>query len=265
MTSLFSQSSTSQMSHSQGDLGAISPSLKKSPRLTQLASLAVMATGLLLPSLALANTFDFAHLQTVGVSELKIEPDMAEIRVEVSLTKDTAKEAKAASDKAVGQFIERLLKAGIDKKHIASANLTLQPQYRYEQNQDPILIGYQANRQVTVTLMQLDKLNSLLDTALEQGINRVNNLALKSTKEAEAVIKARQLAIKDAQAKAESLAQGFGMKLGELWQVTYLDRRGVQPVMMRMSEKVAFDGAQGGYDYGQVTIEDSVEVIYKLK
>jgi uncharacterized protein YggE len=214
---------------------------------------------------ATADNLSFAHIQTLGTSELKVEPDMAEIQVEVSLTKDTAKAAKDASDKAVSQFIERLLKAGIDKKHIASANLSLQPQYKYEQNKEPELIGYRANRQVSVTVIKLNELNAMLDTALEQGINKINNISLKSSKEAQVVLKARQAAIKDAQAKAASLAQGFGRQLGELWQVTYLDRRSVQPVMLQMSEKMAFDGGQGGYDFGQVTIEDSVEVIYKIK
>jgi uncharacterized protein YggE len=214
---------------------------------------------------ATADNLSFAHIQTLGTSELTVEPDMAEIQVEVSITKDSAKAAKEASDKAVSQFIERLLKAGIDKKHISSANINLQPQYKYEKNKEPELIGYRANRQVSVTVIKFNELNAMLDTALEQGINKINNVSLKSSKEAQVVLKARQAAIKDAQAKAASLAQGFGMQLGELWQVTYLDRRSVQPVMLQMSEKMAFDGGQGGYDFGLVTIEDSVEVIYKIK
>jgi uncharacterized protein YggE len=233
------------------------------PRALMLA--AVVAGGLCFPALAAVNNLDFAHIQTLGTSELTVEPDMAEIQVEVSITKDSAKAAKEASDKAVSQFIERLLKAGIDKKHISSANINLQPQYKYEKNKEPELIGYRANRQVSVTVIKFNELNAMLDTALEQGINKINNVSLKSSKEAQVVLKARQAAIKDAQAKAASLAQGFGMQLGELWQVTYLDRRSVQPVMLQMSEKMAFDGGQGGYDFGLVTIEDSVEVIYKIK
>ncbi|ABE54235.1 protein of unknown function DUF541 [Shewanella denitrificans OS217] len=214
---------------------------------------------------AVADNLNFAHIQTIGVSELTMAPDMAEIQVEVSLTKDSAKAAKDASDKAISEFIGRLLEAGIDKKHIASANLHLQPEYLYEQNKAPKLIGYQASRQVTVTLVQLSRLNDILDTALAEGLNRVNNIVLKSSKEDEYVLKARQAAIKDAQAKARSLAEGFNQSLGDLWQVRYLDRRSVQPIMLQRSEKMAFDGGQAGYEFGEVTVSDSVEVIYKLK
>ncbi|WP_445945240.1 oxidative stress defense protein [Shewanella sp.] len=224
-----------------------------------------LSSALLGAAPAAADNLSFAHIQTIGVSELTMAPDMAEIQVEVSLTKDSAKAAKDASDKAVSEFIERLLKAGIDKKHIASANLHLQPEYLYEQNKAPKLIGYQASRQVTVTLEQLSRLNDILDTALAEGLNRVNNIALKSSKEDEYLLKARQAAIKDAQAKASSLAEGFNQSLGDLWQVRYLDRRSVQPIMLQRSEKMAFDSGQAGYEFGEVTVSDSVEVIYKLK
>lgn len=97
-------------------------------------------------------------------------------------------------------------------------------------------------------------------------MNRVNNIALKSSKEAEYVAKARQEAIVDAKQKAESLAKGFGENLGKIWQIRYYDQRPVQPVMLRMNAKADYAmAAAESYQYGQVTIEDRVEVVYKLK
>ncbi|MFB2734479.1 oxidative stress defense protein [Shewanella mangrovisoli] len=214
---------------------------------------------------AMAADVDFPHIETMGVSQIQVEPDMAELNVEVAVTAKEAKAAKDNSDAAVAKFIARLTAAGITKEQIQSANLNLQPQYVYAQDKAPELSGYTASRQITVTISDLTRLNTILDSALEEGINRVNNIALKSSKEAEYVAKARQSAIVDAKQKAESLAKGFGENLGKVWQIRYYDQRPVQPVMLRMNAKADAMGAAESYQYGQVTIEDRVEVVYKLK
>ncbi|ESE40649.1 oxidative stress defense protein [Shewanella decolorationis] len=214
---------------------------------------------------AIAADVDFPHIETMGVSQIQVEPDMAELNVEVAVTEKEAKAAKDNSDAAVAKFIARLTAAGITKEQIQSANLNLQPQYVYAQDKAPELSGYTASRQITVTIRDLARLNTILDSALEEGINRVNNIALKSSKEAEYVAKARQAAIVDAKQKAESLVKGFGENLGKVWQIRYYDQRPVQPVMLRMNAKADAMGAAESYQYGQVTIEDRVEVVYKLK
>ncbi len=211
-----------------------------------------------------ASELSFAHVETVGVSELAVQADMAEINVEVSVKELTAKAAKASSDNAVAKFITRLEKAGIAKDKIQSANLNLQPQYRYEKNKPAELIGYSANRRVTVTVDELSRLNEILDSALEEGINRVNNIALKTSKEAEYMNRARTEAISDAKQKAKLLAEGFDEELDGVWEIRYFEQRPIQPVMLRMNSGPSHDIAQS-YQQGQVTISDRVEVVYKLK
>ena len=232
--------------------------------------LAVMVAGglfsaaLFSTSSAVASELTFPHIDTVGVSELTVEPDMAELRVEVSVTEADPKIAKAKSDEAVAKFIERLRASGVTKEQIQSANLNLQPQYRYEQNRERELVGYSASREIVVAINDLARLNPILDSALEEGINRVNNIALKSSKEAEYVAQARQAAIKDAKQKALSLAQGFDQTLGGVWEIRYFDQTPVRPVMYKAA-MMADNAVNESYQYGQVIIQDRVEVVFKLK
>ncbi|MDW3458667.1 SIMPL domain-containing protein, partial [Escherichia coli] len=65
----------------------------------------------------------------------------------------------------------------IAKKDISAANLRTQPDYDY-QNGKSILKGYRAVRTVEVTLRQLDKLNALLDGALNAGLNEIRSVSL---------------------------------------------------------------------------------------
>lgn len=233
------------------------------------STIAAVISGLILSaSLAaptLAAEVNFPHLETIGSSNIVAEADMADVNVEVIIKAETAQAAKKQSDIAVAKFIERLQKAGVSRELIQSANINLHPQYHYEKGQPNKLIGYSANRRVTVTVNDLSELNSILDTALEQGINRINHIALKSSKEAQYIKQARLAAIKDAQQKAAELAEGFGEELNGVWQIRYFDQRPVQPIMMRMNAESDSYNVAKSYQQGQVTIQDRVEVTYRLK
>jgi uncharacterized protein YggE len=211
-----------------------------------------------------AAELSFAHIETVGTSTIEAAADMAIINVQVSIEAASAKAAKDKADEAVSQFMQRLLKAGVDKKHIQSANLQLNPQYMYVQNEPRKLTGYNASRQMTITVIDLNSLNELLDSALVEGINNVNNIELKSSQEAKIIAQARQAAIDDAKQKAQSLAKGFGEQIAGIWQVRYFPQQANQPEMYRASMKMNADVAQT-YQQGQVNISDRVEVVFRLK
>ncbi|GAB3523516.1 oxidative stress defense protein [Photobacterium alginatilyticum] len=203
------------------------------------------------------------HLETIGSGEVTAQPDMAEFSVAVEEVRGTAKEAKQAVDKAVTAFVERLQAKGVERSDIQSANISLQPQYHYPKDKKPELTGYRASRHITVTVRDLEQLNTYLDNALGDGINRINNIQLRVSNEAEYVEQARQAAIKDAMEKAESLAKGFGEKIDGVWRITYQVSH-PRPVMMRMAMDAAPETA-ATYQDAQITIRDRVEVVFKLE
>lgn len=212
--------------------------------------------------MASAN-IDVPHLETTGIGEITVQPDMAVFSVAVDEMRPSAKEAKLAADKAVTAFVDRLLAEGLDRSQIQSANISLQPQYHYPKDKAPELQGYRATRTVTVTVSQLDQLNTYLDSALGDGINRINNIELKVSDESAVQEQARLAAIKDAQIKAKSLAEGFGQKLDGVWQISYQSHN-PRPVMMRMAMDAA-PANSAGYQDTQITVRDSVDVIFKLE
>ncbi|MGR5080204.1 oxidative stress defense protein [Photobacterium swingsii] len=224
----------------------------------------VLGATALLSTHAFAADVEFPHLVTQGNGEVTVTADMAILHVEVAEKRETAKEAKQAVDKAVVAFMARLEKQGVKRENIKSANISLHPEYTYPKNKEPKLIGYRANRQVTVTVNELAKLNTYLDGSLVDGINRIQNIELKSSKEAEIKQQARLAAIKDAKEKAESVASGFGESLDGVWKITYLTQN-VQPyyAQARMASYSANDAAES-YQNDQLVIKDSVDVVFKL-
>ncbi|MGF1760160.1 oxidative stress defense protein [Photobacterium sagamiensis] len=228
--------------------------------------LAVVLVGAssLISAGAMAADVAFPHLETTGMGEVMVQPDMAVFSVEVVETRQTAKEAKLAVDKAVTAFNERLKKQGVDRTDIKSANITLHPQYHYPKDKKPELTGYRASRHITVTIKELDKLNEYLDGALGDGINKINHIELKVSNEAEFIEQARQAAIKDAQEKAESLAKGFGESIDGVWKITY-HASSPRPIMMRAMAMDAAVETAATYQDTQITIRDRVEVTFKLE
>ncbi|KOO11730.1 hypothetical protein AKJ18_27620, partial [Vibrio xuii] len=103
-------------------------------------------------------------------------PDMAEFSVRVVETTMTAEQAKESVDKVVSDFLSQLKKQGVHADNINSSNLYLSPQYHYPKDGKPELVGYRASRTVSVTVNDLKNLNQYLDTALNAGINQVDNI-----------------------------------------------------------------------------------------
>ncbi|XAW89809.1 oxidative stress defense protein [Vibrio sp. CDRSL-10 TSBA] len=212
---------------------------------------------------AYAQTPDFPHLVTTGYGEVEAQPDMAQFSVRVVETTMNAEQAKAAVDKVVAQFTDRLAESGVERKQIASSNLFVAPQYHYPQSGQPELVGYRASRNVTVEVGDIANLNQYLDIALAAGINQVDNIQLKVSDPGKYQMQARMAAIEDAKLKAQSVAKGFERNLGSIWQVEYNDAN-QQPVLMRsmnMSEKRAISDT---YQDSVLTIRDRVQVIYRL-
>ena len=112
--------------------------------------------------------------------------------------------------------------------------------------------------------MDLNKLNGYLDKALGDGINRINHIELKTSKEKEYIEAARLEAIKDANNKAASLAKGFGTSVKGVWKISYHNNYS-QPVMMKAMRMDSSANTAESYQDTQMVISDSVSVVYRLK
>lgn len=223
---------------------------------------AVCLSVVLSPSVIAASP-EFPHLEVSGEGTVSVVPDMAQFSVDVVETKVTAEKAKQAADKAVTSFLARLEVQGVKRENINSGNIRLIPEYRYPKGKKPELVGYKATRNITVTVMDLNKLNGYLDKALGEGINRINHIELKTSKEKQYIEAARLEAIKDANEKAASLAKGFGTSVKGVWKVSYHNSHS-QPVLMKSMAMDSAANTAESYQDNQMVISDSVSVVYRL-
>jgi len=231
-------------------------------------ALSLFTASFALASFASADTSPNApHLATSGQGRVQAQPDMATLVIEVNATQTQASQAKKQVDTRVARYFDFLHQQGITDKDINAANVITQAQYDYSQQGKAKLVGYQASRQVTVRVHQLDKLNPLLDGALAAGLNEIRSVSMAVEHPEKYQQQARQAAVADAISKAKSLASGFNATLGSVWSINYqTSSHQVMPMVRMMSAKVANAETSVDQTYQQQKLDfsDNVDVVFTL-
>jgi uncharacterized protein YggE len=187
------------------------------------------------PPPAAESMFRATTLNLSSYGETRTAPDMATISLGVMTQSATAAEAMQANGVRMNQVMAALRRAGIAAKDIQTSGVNLNPQYSYEQNQPPRLIGYQAVNQVTVTVNDLARLGPAVDATVAAGANQVNGVSfgLKDPTAAENV--ARQEAVRALQAKADLYARATGHRIVRLVSLSEGTSMAVPPPMPMMA------------------------------
>ena len=120
------------------------------------SALLASALALSLPAgAALAQTMPVqaitgTRLDIVATGEVNRVPDVARINAGVVTQARTATEAIAQNAQQMSRVIAALKRAGIAERDIQTSSINLNPDYRYQENQPPVLTGYQASNSVSV-------------------------------------------------------------------------------------------------------------------
>lgn len=207
------------------------------------------------------------HVFTSGTASVDAVPDMATLTIEVSISAKDAAQAKKQVDERVVQYVNFLQKSGVEKKDISAANLNTQPEYDYLKTGGSVLKGYRAVRQVQVTVRQLEKLNTLLDGALQAGLNEIRAVEFGVANPETYRQQARQKAIENATQQAAALAQGFNAKLGAVYSIRYhVGHSQPMPIArFKTSYAAAEADATPTYEQQNIHFDDQVEVVFELQ
>ena len=187
-----------------------------------------LATGLLIAAIAspafaphsilAADPSTSAAEHTISVSgtgRVVISPDIADLRLGVSITSTTVKDARSSNAKAMTAVIAGLKKLGIAEVDIKTTILSLQPVYDYSSNSSrPRLTGYNLSNAIAVTIRDLDKIGDAIDGALAAGATTMDGVTFRVDDQAAAEQQARQAAMAEAKSKAQTLASAAGVTLG---------------------------------------------------
>jgi uncharacterized protein len=204
-------------------------------------------------------------LDITATGEVTRVPDVAVISAGVVTRSTTATAAIQENADRMERVRAALKRAGIADRDIQTSNISLNPEYRYENNQPPQLVGYTASNQVSVRFRDIRNSGKILDTLVAQGANQINGPNLTIDKPEGALDEARAKAAAVGRARAELYARALGMKVVRLLSVSESGGYAVPPPMPVMMEARAMDGAQTKIDPGEQKLQVSLAMTFELQ
>jgi uncharacterized protein len=205
------------------------------------------------------------RLDITAHGESHVVPDIAVISAGVVTQSTDAATAMRDNAGRMSRVIAALKSAGIAEKDISTASISLSPQYRYQDNQIPVITGYQASNQLTIRFRDIGKSGAVLDALVKQGSNQINGPSLTIDKPEAAQDAARLDAIKAARTRADLYAKAAGMAVKRIVAISEAGDDGGRPVPMMAMGMARAKDASTEVMPGEQSVGVTVSVVFELQ
>ena len=253
-----------------GSSGSIVRALRIRPALIALAlSLGFFATDAFAqdtanaPDASAMASRDGTLLSISAEAEARRVPDVATISAGVVTQSPDANGAMRANATQMDKVMAAIRAAGVAERDIQTSGVNLNPQYKYIENQNPTIIGYQASNNVDLKVRDIGRLGRVLDSLVASGANQINGPTFQVDQPEPAYDEARRAALDKAQARAQVYAKALGMRVRRI--VSISEGGGVRPPgpvpMMAMRAKAESDTA---ISPGETTLAANLDVVFEL-
>ncbi|MGO4544112.1 SIMPL domain-containing protein [Paenibacillus sp. 2TAB23] len=161
----------------------------------------------------------------------------------------------------VAAIIEALEHSGIARESIKTTQFQIEPQYDYVDGKQEFR-GYKVTHLLQVTLDNVTEAGRLIDTAVANGANMVTSIEFESSEAAKARQGALIAAVRNAEAKAITIAQALGVSLSAVpCKVEEVAQPGAEPVFFKAAAMPS-ESATSPIEPGQLTFRAAVRIWY---
>ena len=223
-------------------------------------------TSLLLAILILSLTPAFAfadsEIKVTGTGEVLVPADSAVISLGVSAADKDVRTAQGKANEAIAAIRTALIEDGIAEEDINTDYINIYAMYDYGSGSEQI-VGYNANSTLAIRVKDIDRVGEVIDLAFGAGANTLNGINFSATDTTAAKEKAMRLAVADAQAKADVLADAAGLQIRGIEDIaeqnTYSYDKGVMNNFDVAEAKAAGTVVQAA----KLTVSSSVVITFK--
>ena len=230
--------------------------------------LALTACDVNIASEVLSSSAVDRTIHVSGSGSVTGEPDIATLDVGVSVEKETVVEAREEAASAMTALINSLQANNVAEKDIKTEDFSIYPQYDYTDD-GRVLRGYRVNNTVRVKVRELETLSEIIDDAAGAGGDSIviNSIQFMIDDTTPLQTKARSLAVKDAEAKAQTLAKASGVRLGEPLTITESTYFEGPPIPFATAEAAFDDAARSSTPIalGELSVTVTVTVVYEIE
>jgi uncharacterized protein YggE len=143
------------------------------------------------------------------------KPDVAMLTLGVSRLADSVDAARNGAAASLDAMIKAMTADGVAKDDIQTVQFNISPEYDYTNGKQK-LTGFRVTNVVSVKVRDIGQTSKVVDDAVTAGGNdvQVQNISFTIDKPDDLKKQARQAAVADAKAKAQTLATEAGVALG---------------------------------------------------
>ncbi|SDA25160.1 SIMPL domain-containing protein [Sphingomonas sp. NFR15] len=229
-----------------------------------ISSLAALATATLASVAASAQIssapvlIDGTVLEVVAEGRTTRAPDLVTINTGVVTQAPTATAALTDNAGRVQRVVAALKAAGVADRDIRSANISLQPQYRYADSTPPVITGYQASNTISVRFRDIGRAGTLLDALVREGANQIDGPNFLIEKPETALDEARAYAVAKANVRAALYARIAGLRVDRMLSISENPAANAPITITAMRENIA--GAASASDTKVIPGEQDVTI-----
>ena len=147
-----------------------------------------------------------------GTGETLVSADMAVISLGVNARDKDVLKAQAKVNEAIASIRTALIENGVAEEDINTDYINIYAMYDYTDSQEQIS-AYNASSTLAIRVTDLDSTGALIDAAFQAGANTLNGISFSASDTEEARAQALKMAVADARAKAEILAEASGLTI----------------------------------------------------
>jgi hypothetical protein len=179
----------------------------------------------------ITQTIAGTRLDVSATGEVTRVPDVAIISAGVVTRSTTATGAIQDAAERMSRVLAALKRAGVEERDVQTSNISLNPEYRYPENQAPVLVGYTATNQLTIRFRDIRNSGKILDALVAQGANQINGPNMTIDKPEAALDEARANAVAAGRARADLYARSLGLRVVRVVSVSESGGYAVPPPM----------------------------------
>lgn len=158
------------------------------------------------------NTMQKRLMTIIGNDSITVQPDMVTIQLAIVTENEDLQIAQLENTERSNQVINSLLNLGVSQEDIQTSVYHIQPMYDFIDGRQ-VLRGYRVEHSLSVDIQNIDQTGIIIDTAVQNGVNQISSLQFSVMDKQKYYREALNLAIKDAIAKAESIASTLHLNL----------------------------------------------------
>lgn len=203
---------------------------------------------------------EIPHISVTGTSRTKVDPDFAQITVELKCVTDDASEGKTKVDAQSAAVIQLARECGVLEPEITATQLEIGPEYDWRSEGNSYK-GTSISREVSVVLRDLDKFSQILQGLADVPVFRLANVEMDTSNRQAIEKQTLDAAIQDAKESASQIAQGLGLTITGVYRASPGGSRHGRGAYYAMASL----DTQDSFEVGRIEISSEIDVIFHVQ